>query len=173
MDWGATWLQGMGSDMTTNMRVLQPSRVKPRQGDVFVLGVGERFLYGRVVSTQAMAGWSMPGSILIYLFRTESPVTDLPDRSVLGTDNLLVSPMMTNKLPWSRGYFQTVANLPLADGEVLPRHCFQSTAGRYFDEVATELPGPIEPCGDWGLHSFRTIDDEVSDTLLIPRASAD
>ncbi len=77
--------------------------------------------------------------------------------------------MMTNKLPWSRGYFRTIENMPLAEGEVLPRHCFRAKFRKDFAEAAIELPGDIEPCGDWVLHSFRTIDDEVSDALGIPR----
>lgn len=157
--------------MATNMQVLKPSRIKPKAGDVFALKLGDQFLFGRVINTDAKAGWSMPGAILIYVFRVSASEIALPDRVELSPSRLLVSPMMTNALPWSRGYFQTLVNLPVAEGEALARHCFRSTAGRYFDETATELPGPIEPVGDWGLHSFRTIDDQISDALGILRAS--
>ncbi len=79
--------------------------------------------------------------------------------------------MMTNKLPWSKGYFQTVDHWPLEPGDLLRQHCFLSGArARYFDEAGNELPGPVEPVGDYGLHSFRTIDDAVSDALGIDRA---
>ncbi|HEY0494333.1 MAG TPA: hypothetical protein VGD48_01240, partial [Kutzneria sp.] len=72
----------------------------------------------------------------------------------------------------SRGYFQTISNAPFNAGEVLKRHCFRSFAGKYYNEFAEELPEAIEPCGDWGLHSFRTIDDAVSDALGIPPTPA-
>jgi hypothetical protein len=78
--------------------------------------------------------------------------------------------MMTNNLPWSRGYFQTLINLPIEAGEVLPRHCFQSAAGIYYDDMTNVLPGPIEPVGEWGLASFRSIDDVVSSALGLPLA---
>jgi hypothetical protein len=81
------------------------------------------------------------------------------------TERLLVPPMMTNNLPWSRGYFQTLVNLPIEAGEALSRHCFRSSAGRYYDELTNELPGAIEPVGEWGLASFRSIDDIVSSAL--------
>lgn len=42
---------------------------------------------------------------------------------------------------------------------MLPRLCFLSAVGRYFDEQGNELTEPIEPVGDRGLHSYRTIDD--------------
>jgi hypothetical protein len=80
--------------------------------------------------------------------------------------------MMTNTLPWSKGYFETVAHLPLSAEDVLPRHCFRSSSGKYFDEICNELPREEQPCGDWGLHSFRTIDDDVSDALGIPQSQS-
>jgi len=59
----------------------------------------------------------------------------------------------------------------LAVDDLVAQHCFLSAGrGRYFDEDFNELPGPVEPCGDWGLHGYRTLDDEVSDALGIPGA---
>ncbi|QGQ21151.1 hypothetical protein GC089_16365 [Cellulomonas sp. JZ18] len=152
---------------TTNLRVLKASRKKPRAGDLFVMQLPDgSHLFGRVISTDAQAGPSMPGAVLIYVYRQRFPGKDVPDRSALSRDHLLVSPMMTNHLPWSKGYFETVAHRPLEPGDVLPQHCFLSAArGRYFDERGNELPGPIEPVGDYGLHSYRTIDDAVSEAL--------
>ncbi|WP_019876256.1 Imm26 family immunity protein [Sporichthya polymorpha] len=158
----------------TNLRVLKPSRKKPQPGDVFAMQLpDESFLFGRVVSTQAqwtLAAGADPAN-LIYIYRGRSVTVDLPDRAAMRPDRLLVSPIMTNQRPWSMGYFQTLANLPLEAAEVLPRHCFLSASrGRYFDEHGRELPGPVEPVGDHALHSFRTIDDQVSDAMGICRA---
>ena len=97
-------------------------------------------------------------------------VTDVPERSALSAGELLVSPMMTNRLPWSKGYFETVAHWPIEPGDVLEQHCFQRWDGRYLDEWGNDLSGPVEPVGDYGLHSFRTIDDEISDALGFERA---
>ena len=78
-------------------------------------------------------------------------------------------PIMTNRPPWSHGYFRILGNLPLRD-EVLARHCFRDSRGRYLDERQHEMPGPVEPCGDRALFSFRGIDRRVSDAIGIPRA---
>lgn len=155
----------------TNLLALKPSRKAPRAGELFAMQLpDERFLFGRVVSTEAMAGPSMPGAILIYVYRPRFDSMTVPDRSELSPTKLLVPPMMTNKLPWSKGYFETVADWPLEPGDLLRQHCFFSAArGRYFDEAGNELPGPVEPVGDYGLHSFWTIDDAVSDALGIDR----
>ena len=84
-------------------------------------------------------------------------------------DRLLFAPLVINRLPWSRGYFETIANLPLGEGQVLKQHCFEAN-GRYYDEKDRELPGPTAPCGLRGLESFRTVDDSVSQALGIPLA---
>lgn len=162
------------TEAMTNFRVLKASRKKPQPGDVFAMQLAdESFLFGRVISAEAQ--WTRAkgagSAVLIYIFREPSNVKAVPDRDVMRPEQLLVSPIMTNRLPWSRGYFETLANVPLAPEEVLPQHCFLSASrGRYFDEHGNELPEPVEPVGDHGLHSFRTIDDQVSDALGMPRA---
>ena len=164
-------------NVPTNLRVLKASRKRPQSGDLFVLGLpDETYLFGRVVSTEAVwthAVGALPAN-LVYIYRYRSRVAELPDTAMLRPGDLLVAPIMTNNLPWSRGYFSTLANLPLGPGDVLPRHCFLSVARhRYYDEWGNELSAPIEPVGDHGLHSFRTIDDQVSDAVGIPRVPSD
>ena len=157
----------------TNLRVLKPSRKKPAVGDIFAMQLpDETFLFGRVVSTEAQ--WTLAAgadpALLIYIYRVRSEAKVLPERSVLGPENLLVSPIMTNRLPWSRGYFEVIGNLPPVPGELLKQHCFLSASrGKYFDDSGNELPGAVEPVGDRALHSFRTIDDQISDALGLAR----
>ena len=152
------------------MEVLRPSRAQPRAGDVFALRLDGLFRFGRVISTDAMAGWNMTGARLIYVFRHTATQAAVPDRVEMTPEQLLVPPLMTNNLPWSRGYFRTLINLPIEAGEALPRHCFRASTGRYYDDMAKELPGPIEPVGEWGLQSYRSIDDVLSSALGLPLA---
>ena len=77
--------------------------------------------------------------------------------------------LLPNRKGWSEGVFETVGNVPLGDGDVLDQHCFRRWNGKYFDECSNQLPGPVEPVGDFGLHSFRTIDDDISDALGFER----
>ena len=154
----------MTQPVATNLAVLTPSRTQPQAGDVCVLRVpGGSHLFGRVISTEAFAGPSMGGAVLIYIYSIQSEDQELPDRSALSPDRLLVPPMMTNRKPWTLGYFETVAHLRFESGDVLSQHCFRRWDGRYFDESLSELPGAVEPVGDYGVHSFRTIDDAISD----------
>lgn len=155
-----------------NLRTLNRSRAKPATGDIFAMSprVG-LFLFGRVIRADLPRELApMPGSYLVYIYRHTSTAME-PDPTDLVPAALLLPPLFINQMPWSRGYFQAVGHWPLTDGDLLPRHCFWSASrGRYFDEDFNELSRPIEPCGDWALHSYRTLDDLVSDALGIPRA---
>ncbi len=148
-----------------NIQVLKPSRNKLVAGDVFTMRLPDRkYLFGRVTRTDARIA-SMQHVVLIYIFGTRSKAMELPDRSVLQASNLLVRPILTNHLPWGRGYFETIARFPILEGEILSHHCFRRFDGKYYDEYDHELPGPVEPVGIRGLDSFLTIDDTVSKAL--------
>jgi hypothetical protein len=134
-------------------------------GDVFVMAPPDgRFLYGRVIATNAkpLAGFD---AILVYIYSTRT--TDRQPVPELLRGRLLVPPMMTNKRPWTMGYFEFVEHRPLSPLDRLPQHCFKDRKW-YLDEFGNRLPRPVEPVGEFGLHSFRTIDDEISGALGIP-----
>lgn len=151
-----------------NLAVLKKTRRAPQVGDIFVMQPPDgQFLFGRVVSTDA-AGPMGVGCVLIYVYRTRASAKAPAPELLRG--QLLVPPMMTNKLPWTRGYFEHVENRLLSPMERLPQHCFKDTRGWYFDENGSRLPGATGPVGSWGLDSFRTIDDKVSQALGIPLA---
>ena len=153
-----------GSGM--NMRCLKKSRKPPRGGDYFVLQVRDgEYIFGRVISSSARAG-ILDGCILIYIYRRFGTRREL--RPCLARDGLLVPPMLTNRLPWSRGYFENVGNEPLTNADVLLQHCFRDSRGRFFDEMGRALSGETKPCGEFGLHSYRTIDDAISSAMGIP-----
>lgn len=156
----------------TNMRVLAPSRKSRTPGDVFALQLRDgEFIFGRLISTTARVG-GFEGCHLIYIYRTATPTkTQIPS---LDPHGLLVPPMATNQKPWTLGFFETVTHLPLVPArDVLSQHCFRDIRGRFFDDQSRELPECIEPCGEFGLHSYRTIDDAISKALGIPLAPGD
>jgi hypothetical protein len=120
-----------------------------------------------VIKTNVSVG-GFPNGVLVYLYDASSPdKTKIPN---LRRDELLLPPLATNRLPWSRGYFETVESRPLKASDVLPVHCFRSFTGRYFDESGNPIDIPVEPVGEFALQSYRSIDDLVSDALGIERA---
>ena len=157
-----------------NLNVLKRSRREPRIGDIFVFQVrGFPFGYGRVVNPHTPIGGG-PDGILIYVYNAfSSEKIDIPE---LSRDHLLIPPQGINQLPWTRGYFETVLNKPLAADDVLPVHCFLDPRYEdetYCNEYRERLPFRSEPCGFYALGSYRTFDDEVSEALGIELARDD
>ena len=106
--------------------------------------------------------------MLIDIYRVRAAAkTPVPE---LLRGQLLVPPVMTNKQPWTKGYFEHVTNRPLSSMDRLPQRCFRDSRGWYFDHVGRRLEAPAEPVGQWGLGSYRTIDDDISWALGIPVA---
>lgn len=105
--------------------------------------------------------------IYIYRYRVASPK---PDRAELTPDNLMLPPVFINKMPWTKGYFENVDCVDIAEKDILSRYCFWD-GGReiYVDENRNEFPREFQPCGDWGLSGYRWLDDQISDALGIPR----
>lgn len=160
----------MKESVITNLQILTPSRKTPKAGDIFVCRpIGRGYFFGRVVATDACI-FTMKNCIMLYVFGIESNTKEPPER--LSVMQLLIPPQMTNRLPWSHGYFETIEHRAFEPGERLPVHCFEEPMRRpvrYWDEYNHELPGRREPCGIHALKSYRTIDDAISDALHISR----
>ena len=154
------------------MRVLSPSRKAPKAGDLFTFQLpDDLFRFGRVITDEASAGG---GSRLLlnYLYNVSSD-RRTPPTDELTHDRLLVPPLMTNRLLWSRGYFETVASKELRASDVLARHvfCYRRPGGIvYFDEFGRRTFASDGPMATAGVSSYATIDDEVCEALGIPVA---
>ena len=126
----------------------------------------EAFRFGRLISTTAEMG-GFPGSHLVYFYDAkQASKHPIPE---LSRDAMLVPPLGTNQKPWTLGYFETLEHRPLSESDVLAQHCFRDLRGRCVDERGLLLSTPVEPCGEFALHSYRTIDDLLSDVLGFPQ----
>jgi hypothetical protein len=154
-----------------NLRKLLSTRRKPRPGDVFCMQLPDgRFLFGRVILADlAMGRAPMPGANLIYIYRCYS-VDKVPDMASMTSRNLLLHPIFTNRMAWTRGYFEFLFNQPLQPNDLLRAHCFRRWDGVYVDESGDPIGTQLEPCGDWGLSSYLRIDDLLSDVHGYPQA---
>jgi Immunity protein 26 len=156
----------------SNLQILTPTRKMPRVGDIFVMQLlTGRFLFGRVILADLPRDRApMPGSYLIYVYDVAADGKEPPIHQ-LSADRLLFSPLFINRLPWTKGYFENVGHADLKEADKLPVHCFRDTRGRYLDEQGRPLAHVAEPCGDWALASYRSLDDRISDALGIPRVA--
>lgn len=110
----------------------------------------------------------MPGSYLVHIYNTVADAKSAP--AELSRDRLLIPPTFINRLPWTKGYFEIIDHRAIGPDDLLGKHCFRRWTGDYVDEEGNKLPAPMEPCGEWGITSYRMLDDLVSDALGIPRA---
>jgi len=162
----------MQGEVRTNMQVLKPSHKRLVAGDVFRVGLPDAsFIFGRVIRVDLpRESAPVPGANLVYGYRQRIDSSE-PDLAALTPDELLIPPLFINRLPWSRGYFETVLHLPLKRTDLLAQLCFRRSNGTYLDENGEPLRAERQPCGTWGLNSFRTFDDEISEALRIPLVS--
>ena len=157
-----------------NLEVLKKTHKRPKVGDVFLFKpTNKPFYFGRVIETSADASLGPIGNLL-YLYNSCSEKKDsIPN---LLRENLLIPPLITNKLPWSMGYFETVANRPLLETEKFQRHYFKSKnpylngKDYFYDEFSAEIPGSKvgSPLGKYGQIGIISISVDVSRALNIP-----
>ncbi|TPQ31362.1 hypothetical protein C2U70_24240 [Bradyrhizobium guangdongense] len=152
----------------TNLQRIKSSRRAPVRGDTFAMLLPTAtYLFGRVILVESQQG-PMPGANLLYIYAYQSKAK-APDEACLRPNNLLIPPVWTNRLGWTKGLFETIGSGMLKPTDLLPQHCFRRHDYVYLDETGRRLRGRVEPCGEWGLVSYRWIDDHVSDALGIPR----
>jgi hypothetical protein len=147
------------------------TRAKPQRGDIFAIEVRDKgYVFGRVILNALPREQApMPGVHLIYVYRCLTR-EKIPPREQLRPEWLLLPPLFTNSLGWSKGYFERIDSDTIGPKDVLPRHCFKRWDGKYLDEHGHIMNKAVEPCGEWALMSYRMIDDLVSEALGIPRA---
>ncbi len=150
-----------------NLKVLKRSRHKPKAGDIFVMQLLDyEYLYGRVINIDADP-LGVGVGILIYIYSARSNNKLLIPK--LSIDDLLIPPIITNRLPWSKGYFEHVEYRELMPQDILKQHSFFDSFRKcYCDEYGNTFINSGSIVGDWGLHSYRTIDDAISTALGIP-----
>lgn len=141
----------MDTERAYELQVIAPYRKALKRGDVFAMKFDDSFfLHGHIVSTEAVwTGRAEDGLInLIYVYDRIASRVDDYDVAALSPSRLLVPPILTPRVGWSRGYFSVVAHIPLTPGDVLERHVFKKSANRewYFDDAGNEVEtwdGPV------------------------------
>lgn len=113
---------------------------------------------------------SVDGWPLIYIYAKGSPEKLAIPR--LRKEQLLVPPLIANHRPWTMGYFEFLEGRPLGTEDRLRQHLFRDIRGWCVNERGERQEAPVQPvvAGIYGLSSFRTIDDDVSKAIGLPRA---
>lgn len=174
----STALTGVTPTPVDNMNamLLRRSRHRPAVGDVFALSIlGTRWVIGRVIRTDACF---MGESPLLYFYQHKARPEQV--RTPIAPE-LLIAPVVTNRLGWVRGFYVHLFNAPLQPSEILLRHVFgippaeNAPVTEFVDEynVPTGPPDPGQHLGWAALWSYRAIDDMLSNALGIPPKAGD
>ena len=148
-----------------------PSRKKVVPGDVFSIKLPEGYLFGRVIATNAKSSeWDEPHLHLLYIYKDIHKTAADFQIDDFRPPQLLIPPVITNRLGWSRGVYETVGHIPLEDTDKLERNIFKRPGHTdYWDENANPVDEPLvkdrSVVGLQAVHSYMTIEWEVSVAL--------
>lgn len=146
----------------TNLLKLQASRKLPQVGDVFTFLLCDRmYTFGQVLDAGITLS-EFRDLALVVVFELRSKKKEIPPD--LTKSKRVVSPMLMQKVAWSRGYFETIGREPVEGGA----YCFQAAWGDYFDRMGKKLAKPIGTVLDMDVGNYRVIEDEVCNWLGIP-----
>jgi hypothetical protein len=161
-----------GTRENANLVFLERSRKLLKDGDVFTFRLLEGpYRFGRVMRASIEGHLPIPGCHLLYVYDVSAVEPEAPPAAALTPERLLIPPLYANRQGWLRGYFKTVARRPVEPDDLLKEHCFRWGGLKpYVNERGESLPGPVEPCGVWGVASHRGLDDKVSAALGLPLA---
>lgn len=160
-----------------NLEYLKKSNKPVEAGEIFVYKMKKQpYGYGRVIrgnvsmGMKALPSAMMWASILMaYIYDAFSE--DKEAIPSLSCNRLLIPPILINRRPWTKGFFETIARPPLQKGDFLPMHCFHSASiGGYVDEDGRRLPRKLQPCGVFAFGNEYTTDVEISLALGIKPA---
>lgn len=145
---------------------MEPSRKRPKEGDVFLtqpfLGT---YYYGKVIQTRIKSEDScVNGMNLIFLYNRLADGRTVPDD--LGEEDFLIPPVIINKLPWSRGYFETIGNAAVTESERNRSYGFWRFQTKTFVDV-TGAPLAEKPLcwSDHGLASYAVVGERIQAAL--------
>ena len=145
---------------------LQPSRKKPKEGDVFIIQPKEDvFFLGLVVKAKmALNDPIMNGGHLIFIFNYLSRKKEIPE-NLLSYD-LLISPQIVNNQGWLKGYFETIGTIPINSQDIEKNYGFWDIVTKqYVDELGKPLPSEPNMFSDYGLGSYGSVSVAIKETL--------
>ncbi|NQM31099.1 hypothetical protein HO415_10700 [Streptococcus suis] len=102
------------------LNVIKKSKQKPVEGDIFVLSPREGiYFYGKVIVAnivRKVPDTFVEGKHVVFIFKGNTQETNL-DKYIPDYDNLLIPPAIVSDDYWKKGYFYTIANIPLTEEE--------------------------------------------------------
>lgn len=105
--------------------ILEKSRKKVRNGDVFVVKIKDHnlYFYGKVIDVKAQY-LDLAEPILIFIYKTPTTEIIIPNDM---DENDIMTVMFNNRDGWRVGCFKTICNIPVKEEERNFDYGFEST----------------------------------------------
>lgn len=120
-----------------NTEILEKSRKKIRNGDVFVVKIKDHdlYFYGKVIDVKAQF-YNIVEPILIFIYKTPTTEIIIPNDM---DENDIMTVMFNNRDGWRVGCFKTICNIPVKEDEQNFDYGFESTHhGGWIDKEQVE-----------------------------------
>lgn len=150
---------------------MNKSKKQPKEGDVFLVQpFYHMYYYGKVIQVYVQSRDScVNGMNLIFIYDKCADDKSIP--SNLDQCSFLIPPIIINKLPWSRGYFETIGNVPVTDQEKAMPFGFWSFQKKMFVDVnGNPLTYKPQCWSDYGLASYAVVGEKIQAALKAPNA---
>ena len=150
----------------TELISMNQSRKYPKEGDIFLVQPLQNvYYYGKVIQTQIKSRDSLVnGMNLIFVYDKSTDNKNIPDN--LSDCDFLISPVIINKLPWSRGYFETISNLCVTERERKMPFGFWNTLRKTFvNAEGITLTFKPQYWSDYGLASYAVVGEKIQAAL--------
>lgn len=154
----------------TELIPMTPSRKRLREGDVFRLQplVGT-FYCGKVIQLEVESrNGFVNGMNLVFIYDRRMEGRTIPGD--LNAASLLIPPVIINRLPWFRGYFETIGNQPVTEEERGRSFGFWDVPRKRFVDVSGKPLAEKPLCwSDYGLADYALVGTLVQRALKAQR----
>ena len=158
---------------THQLKVIKKSRSIPKVGDVFLVSPREGiYFYGKVLISnivRKVPDSFVEGKHVVFIFKGNTHEKNI-DKYMPDYSNLLIPPAIVGDEYWKKGYFHTIANIPLTEEEKKLDFGFYSIhfKGNFFCKETGELLDK-EPklLGMHGITTISGIGLEIEEELII------
>ena len=152
------------------LRVIKRKRIRPQEGDVFGLSPREgMYFYGKVLKSNIETVDNNPfieGSNVVAIFNCKTREISLEDYKP-NYDDLLIRIAIVDYSYWTRGYFYTIANIPLDENEKNIDYGFYSIAfGKFYKPTGEEIMHKPKIFGMNGITTIIGIAIEIESEFI-------
>ncbi|WBW98143.1 Imm26 family immunity protein [Oceanirhabdus sp. W0125-5] len=158
-------------------KVIKKTKNPPNEGDIFLVSPREGvYFYGRVLKSDInhiTKDTFIHGKSVVVIFKSKTNSIDMANYFP-NYDDLLIGPEIVDSTYWSKGFFFTIANLPIDQKEKQLDYGFYSIGkGKYFKENGIEIDHKPIILGTYGIATITGIARNVEKELIIDPALLD